>query len=87
MIAKKPRYSEQMERKVLCFVAPGKAQNDKCGVKSGNNYNYKVSPAKAVNEEGKLRRTKIRGCLRVPVTEIQRYEKELRKQRPNHETF
>ena len=31
-------------------------------------------------DEGKLRRTKIRGCLRVTLTEIQRYEKELRKQ-------
>jgi len=31
-------------------------------------------------DEGELRRTKIRGCSRVPVTEIQRYEKELEKQ-------
>ncbi|MBW1668958.1 MAG: helix-turn-helix domain-containing protein [Deltaproteobacteria bacterium] len=31
-------------------------------------------------DEGELRRTKIRGCLRVPLMEIQRYERELRKQ-------
>lgn len=31
-------------------------------------------------DEGELRRTKIRGCLGVPVTEIERYEKELEKQ-------
>ena len=30
-------------------------------------------------EEGELRRTKIRGCLRIPITEIQRYEKDLMK--------
>ena len=28
-------------------------------------------------DEGDLKRTKIRGCLRVPVWEIERYEKEL----------
>jgi excisionase family DNA binding protein len=27
-------------------------------------------------DEGDLKRTKIRGCLRIPVWEIQRYEKE-----------
>ncbi|MCD6138349.1 MAG: helix-turn-helix domain-containing protein [Deltaproteobacteria bacterium] len=31
-------------------------------------------------DEGELRRTKIRGCLRIPVWEIERYEKELKKQ-------
>ena len=31
-------------------------------------------------DEGELRRTKIRGCLRVPLTEIQRYEKELERE-------
>jgi excisionase family DNA binding protein len=31
-------------------------------------------------DEGDLKRTKIRGCLRVPVWEIERYEKELEKQ-------
>jgi len=31
-------------------------------------------------DEGELRRTKIRGCLRIPVWEIERYEKELEKQ-------
>ena len=30
-------------------------------------------------DEGDLKRTKIRGCLRVPVWEIERYEKELEK--------
>lgn len=30
-------------------------------------------------DEGELKRTKIRGCLRVPVWEIERYEKELEK--------
>jgi len=30
-------------------------------------------------DEGELRRTKIRGCLRIPAWEIERYEKELRK--------
>ncbi|RLB87473.1 MAG: hypothetical protein DRH50_16795 [Deltaproteobacteria bacterium] len=29
-------------------------------------------------DEGELRRTKIRGCLRIPVWEIERYEKELK---------
>ena len=28
-------------------------------------------------DEGEIKRTKIRGCLRVPVWEIERYEKEL----------
>jgi len=31
-------------------------------------------------EEGELGRTKIRGCLRIPITEIQRYENRLKKQ-------
>lgn len=31
-------------------------------------------------DEGDLERTKIRGCLRIPVWEIERYEKELEKQ-------
>ena len=31
-------------------------------------------------DEGEIKRTKIRGCLRVPVWEIERYEKELEKQ-------
>ena len=31
-------------------------------------------------DEGELKRTKIMGCLRVPVWEIERYEKELEKQ-------
>jgi excisionase family DNA binding protein len=31
-------------------------------------------------DEGELKRTKIRGCLRVPLWEIERYEKELEKQ-------
>jgi excisionase family DNA binding protein len=31
-------------------------------------------------DEGELKRTKIRGCLRVPIWEIERYEKELEKQ-------
>ncbi len=30
-------------------------------------------------DEGYLKRTKIRGCLRIPVWEIERYEKELEK--------
>ena len=30
-------------------------------------------------EEGELGRTKIRGCLRIPITEIQRYENDLMK--------
>ncbi|MCD6138343.1 MAG: helix-turn-helix domain-containing protein [Deltaproteobacteria bacterium] len=30
--------------------------------------------------KGELRRTKICGCLRIPVWEIERYEKELKKQ-------
>jgi len=29
-------------------------------------------------EEGELGRTKIRGCLRIPITEIQRYENRLK---------
>jgi len=31
-------------------------------------------------KEGELGRTKIRGCLRVPVWEIERYENKLKKQ-------
>jgi excisionase family DNA binding protein len=31
-------------------------------------------------DEGDLKRTKIRGCLRIPVWEIERYEKELESQ-------
>ena len=31
-------------------------------------------------DEGDLKRTKIRGCLRVPVWEIERYEKELKRE-------
>jgi len=31
-------------------------------------------------DEGDLKRTKIRGCLRIPVWEIERYEKELEKE-------
>ncbi|RJR46269.1 MAG: DNA-binding protein [Desulfobacteraceae bacterium] len=31
-------------------------------------------------DEGELKRTKIRGCLRVPRPEIERYEKELEKE-------
>jgi len=31
-------------------------------------------------DEGELKRTKIRGYLRIPVWEIERYEKELEKQ-------
>ncbi len=31
-------------------------------------------------DEGDLKRTKIRGCLRVPVSEIERYEKELERE-------
>jgi excisionase family DNA binding protein len=31
-------------------------------------------------DEGELKHTKIRGCLRVPAWEIERYEKELGKQ-------
>jgi excisionase family DNA binding protein len=31
-------------------------------------------------DEGELKRMKIRGCLRVPIWEIERYEKELEKQ-------
>jgi len=31
-------------------------------------------------DEGELKRTKIRGCLRVPVWEIERYEKELERE-------
>ena len=31
-------------------------------------------------DEGALKRTKIRGCLRIPVWEIERYEKQLVKQ-------
>jgi excisionase family DNA binding protein len=34
-------------------------------------------------DEGELKRTKIRGCLRIPVWEIERYEKELEKQMPD----
>ena len=30
-------------------------------------------------EEGELMRTKIRGCLRIPVWEIERYDKEMEK--------
>jgi len=30
-------------------------------------------------DEGELRHAKIRGCLRVPATEIQRYKRELGK--------
>jgi len=30
-------------------------------------------------DEGELKRTKIRGCLRIPAWEIERYEKELEK--------
>lgn len=31
-------------------------------------------------DEGDLKRTKIRGCLRIPTWEIERHEKELKKQ-------
>ena len=31
-------------------------------------------------EEGALKRTKIRGSLRIPLTEIERYERKLKKQ-------
>lgn len=31
-------------------------------------------------DEGEMKRTKIRGCLRIPLLEIERYEKELEKQ-------
>ena len=31
-------------------------------------------------DESELKRTKIRGCLRIPVWEIERYAKELEKQ-------
>ncbi|MFH1481781.1 MAG: helix-turn-helix domain-containing protein [Pseudomonadota bacterium] len=31
-------------------------------------------------DEGELKRTKIRGCLRIPIWEIERYEKELERQ-------
>jgi hypothetical protein len=31
-------------------------------------------------DEGDLKCTKIRGCLRIPVWEIERYEKELQRQ-------
>jgi excisionase family DNA binding protein len=31
-------------------------------------------------DEGELKRMKIRGCIRVPFREIERYEKELEKQ-------
>lgn len=31
-------------------------------------------------DEGELKRTKIRGCLRIPMWKIERYEKELEKQ-------
>jgi len=31
-------------------------------------------------DEGDLKRTKIRGCLRVPVWEIERYEKALERE-------
>ena len=31
-------------------------------------------------DEGDLKRTKIRGCLRIPVWEIERYEKELERE-------
>ncbi|MBN1227949.1 MAG: helix-turn-helix domain-containing protein [Deltaproteobacteria bacterium] len=31
-------------------------------------------------DKGDLKRTKIRGCLRVPAGEIERYEKQLEKQ-------
>jgi len=33
-------------------------------------------------DEGELRHAKIRGCLRVPATEIQRYKRELGKKMP-----
>jgi putative hemolysin len=32
-------------------------------------------------DKGELKRTKIRGCLRVPVWEIERHEKELERER------
>jgi len=35
---------------------------------------------KKIMGEGNLKRTKIRGCLRVPVWEIERYEKELERE-------
>jgi excisionase family DNA binding protein len=31
-------------------------------------------------DEGALKRTKIRSCLRIPVWEIERYEKELERE-------
>jgi len=31
-------------------------------------------------DEGDLKRTKIRGCLRIPVWEIERYEKNLERE-------
>jgi excisionase family DNA binding protein len=31
-------------------------------------------------DEGEIKRMKIRGCLRVPIWEIERYEEELEKQ-------
>lgn len=31
-------------------------------------------------DEGELKRSKIRGCVRVPLWEIERYEKELKKE-------
>jgi hypothetical protein len=31
-------------------------------------------------DEGELKRTNIRGCLRIPVWEIERYEKELERE-------
>jgi len=31
-------------------------------------------------DEGELRRTKIRGCLRIPIDEITRYERKLREE-------
>jgi excisionase family DNA binding protein len=31
-------------------------------------------------DEGDLKRTKIRGCLRIPVWEIERYENELKRE-------
>jgi len=31
-------------------------------------------------DEGDLKRTKIRGCLRIPAREIERYEKELERE-------
>jgi len=31
-------------------------------------------------DEGELKRTKIRGCLRIPIWEIQKYEKKLQEE-------